>query len=95
MGSCGNRINDAVLGVAMNAPQYRAEMCTNRMQVDVLDVERGIARRFTVVDRCVGCPWGGLDLTPGSVAAFGRYAGKDRPNWWEDAEFPICWRFVS
>ena len=47
----------------------------------MLDVEKGIARRFTILDRCAGCPFGALDLTPAAVEAFGRYAGKERDNW--------------
>ncbi|KAI9010521.1 hypothetical protein DFJ74DRAFT_735360 [Hyaloraphidium curvatum] len=94
IGSCDNPMDDYTPGVAVNAFQYNYTQCATRMQVDVLDVERGTARRLTVVDRCAGCPNQGLDLTPAAVFAFGRYAGKDRPNWWEDAEFPVCWRFV-
>lgn len=84
MGSCDNRVTDWDAVVAMNPGQYSGcGAC-----VEVLDVERGNVARFTVADRCAGCGWGQLDLTPGALNRLGRNTGN-----WGDAEFPIRWRY--
>ncbi|KAI9019152.1 hypothetical protein DFJ74DRAFT_676176 [Hyaloraphidium curvatum] len=84
MGSCDNRIDDNSWTVAMNAAQYTG--CGRC--VEIRDLERGGTVRVTVGDRCAGCGYGSIDLTPAVLRAFGRNTGN-----WGDAEFPIQWRY--
>lgn len=87
VGTCDNYLDDSSVVVALNVQQYQSGMCRKQC-VEIYDVEKRISRRFTVADSCAACGYGGIDLTPASLAAFGRTTVG-----WEDAEFPIQWKF--
>ncbi|CAF1115861.1 unnamed protein product [Rotaria sp. Silwood1] len=77
--ACGTRHGDHENIVAMNSAQFdphtpngnpnRNSLCGRRIQVNG---PRG-STEVQVVDRCPGCPYGGLDLSP---AAFQKVAGN-------------------
>jgi len=77
--ACGTRHSDDEYVVAMNAAQFdpntpngnpnRNSLCNRKIQVNG---PRGSVE-VRVVDRCPGCPYGGLDLSP---AAFKAVAGN-------------------
>ncbi|KAI9015353.1 hypothetical protein DFJ74DRAFT_679854 [Hyaloraphidium curvatum] len=87
LGTCDNHLDDGSNVVAINVQQYQSWMC-EKACVEVLDVEKGIAKRFRVADSCAACGYGGIDFTPASLAQFGRTTVG-----WEDAEFPIRWKW--
>lgn len=84
MGSCDNRVDHYTYGVAMNAAQYGLDQCRNGACVEIRDVRSGAVRRLKVVDRCAGCPYGGLDFTYAAAADLGRI---------NDGVWEIEWRF--
>ncbi|CCC09605.1 hypothetical protein SMACR_03636 [Sordaria macrospora] len=77
LGACGTYSNDGQLVVALNAPQFdpsmpnrnpnRNSLCGRNIRVNA----NGRSVTVKLVDRCAGCPYGGLDLSP---AAFGALA---------------------
>ncbi|KAI9019637.1 hypothetical protein DFJ74DRAFT_673906 [Hyaloraphidium curvatum] len=68
----------------MSQELYQPWMC-NSACVEIQDVARGTVARYTVADRCVGCGWGGIDMTPAAMRAIGRDVS--------DGMFEIRWRF--
>lgn len=68
--ACGSRHNDNEYMVALNAPQFdphtpngnpnRNSLCNKKIQIKG---PRGTVQA-SIVDKCPGCPYGGLDLTP-------------------------------
>lgn len=75
--------DDTSLSVALNIQQYTSSLCLSS-RIEILDLERNMALQFPIADSCASCGYGGVDLTPGVLAKFGRRTGK-----WEDAEFPV------
>lgn len=86
MGSCDNYIDDNSVVVALNSEQYESWMCNARC-AEITDVDTGRVATIKIADRCVGCGWGSLDFTPGSLRAIGRNTGT--------SVFSIRWRFVN
>lgn len=74
LGACGIYSNDGELVVALNREQFdpstpngnpnRNPLCGRNIRVNA----NGRSVTVRLVDRCAGCPYGGLDLSP---AAFG------------------------
>ena len=89
LGACGQWNNDGDLIVAMNAAQFDANTpngnpnnnwwCNRQIRISY----QGRTVDARIVDRCPGCAWGGLDLSP---AAFQRLAdlgaGRVSGDWW-------------
>lgn len=89
MGSCDNIVSANDVIVAVNEFDYDRNnrqgltWCLNKQCIEILDVEKGKIIQATVADRCQGCEPGQLDLTWGTLRAFGRDS---------DRVFPIQWR---
>ncbi|KAK3396985.1 RlpA-like double-psi beta-barrel-protein domain-containing protein-containing protein, partial [Sordaria brevicollis] len=81
LGACGWWHGDNDLVVALNAAQFDVAtppdgnpnhnaFCGRKIKASY----NGKSVTVAVVDRCPGCPWGGLDLSP---AAFKKLAGLE------------------
>ncbi|KAI9008698.1 hypothetical protein DFJ74DRAFT_739395, partial [Hyaloraphidium curvatum] len=83
MGSCnGNYIDDSIPAVALNAAQYNHGLCF--ACIEVYDPSTGVTARFSVQDRCAGCAWGAIDLTPAAWRRLGNdpyTSGYRRMRW--------------
>ncbi|PWN49203.1 hypothetical protein IE53DRAFT_303867, partial [Violaceomyces palustris] len=71
LGACGNYNQDSDFIVALNAGQYgnmgqRSSWCGQSIAITYA----GVTQYATVQDACPGCPWGGLDMSPGLFQAF-------------------------
>ncbi|KAK3486705.1 RlpA-like double-psi beta-barrel-protein domain-containing protein-containing protein [Neurospora hispaniola] len=74
LGACGTVSNDGQLVVALNHDQFdpstpngnpnRNSLCGRRIRVNA----NGRSVTVTLVDRCAGCPYGGLDLSPAAFS---------------------------
>ncbi|EGO55772.1 hypothetical protein NEUTE1DRAFT_47965, partial [Neurospora tetrasperma FGSC 2508] len=74
LGACGTVSNDGQLVVALNHDQFdpstpngnpnRNSLCGRRIKVNA----NGRSVTVTLVDRCAGCPYGGLDLSPAAFS---------------------------
>ncbi|KAG9304451.1 hypothetical protein G9A89_020014 [Geosiphon pyriformis] len=89
LGACGVTNTDSDLICALNSPQWGAPVNPNVHGV----CGKGImvhgpagSVRVVVQDRCMGCPWGGLDLSPAAFQQIGSLdAGHLEVSWeWED-----------
>ncbi|KAJ2920333.1 hypothetical protein MD484_g202, partial [Candolleomyces efflorescens] len=62
LGACGGRNVDSDYIVAINTPQWDGgSHCGKPVTITI----NGKTATATVVDRCVGCPWGNLDFSIG------------------------------
>lgn len=85
-GSCGRMLRNSEFVVAMNVPQYRASNCFKFITMSW----RGKTTRAQVVDMCPGCPYGGLDLSPGLFQFFTGLGTGIIPDgaWWFEGDGP-------
>ncbi|KAF9033560.1 plant expansin [Panaeolus papilionaceus] len=67
LGACGLVNTDADFVVALNGAQWEARIHCGQSVVINANGRTAIA---TIVDLCPGCPFGGLDLTPGLFQVF-------------------------
>lgn len=65
-GSCGQMLSNSGFTVAMNVAQMNSGLCYQTITMSY----GGKTTTATIVDTCPGCPWGGLDLTPGLFSFF-------------------------
>ncbi|KAI0343860.1 hypothetical protein BDW22DRAFT_1301510, partial [Trametopsis cervina] len=70
-GACGDTNNDNDWIVAIDSGHYDS---SNWCHKTITLSYNGKSAKAQVVDRCEGCPSGGLDLTPG---LFSYFANKD------------------
>ncbi|KAJ3525566.1 hypothetical protein NM688_g8384 [Phlebia brevispora] len=61
LGACGVEFQDTDFVVAMNIDQYNTGLCWDQISITV----GSKTATATIVDMCPGCPYGGLDLSPG------------------------------
>ncbi|EJD03918.1 uncharacterized protein FOMMEDRAFT_167222 [Fomitiporia mediterranea MF3/22] len=67
LGACGNTNGDGDSIVALNAAQYGGgEHCGQTITITV----NGKSKQATIEDKCPGCPFGALDLTPSLFSFF-------------------------
>ncbi|KAF6764731.1 hypothetical protein DFP72DRAFT_869058 [Ephemerocybe angulata] len=75
-GACGQMIGNNDWAVALNTEQYGSGYPgPNCFKTITLSYGGKTATGVKILDQCPGCPWGGLDLTPGLFAYF---ASHDR-----------------
>jgi expansin (peptidoglycan-binding protein) len=83
MGSCnGNYIDDSMPIIALNGAQYNHGLCYRG--VEVFDPSTGVTAQFQIQDRCAGCAFGAIDLTPAGWRRLGRdpyTSGIGRVRW--------------
>ncbi|KAH6919048.1 hypothetical protein BKA70DRAFT_1555000 [Coprinopsis sp. MPI-PUGE-AT-0042] len=60
-GACGGHISNGEFAVAMNTAQFNQGDCGKTITL----TWGGVSRQAVIRDMCPGCPYGGLDLTPG------------------------------
>ncbi|KAK3949153.1 RlpA-like double-psi beta-barrel-protein domain-containing protein-containing protein [Pseudoneurospora amorphoporcata] len=75
LGACGSTSNDGQLVVALNHDQFDPStpngnpnlnsLCGRNIRVNA----NGRSVTVKLVDRCAGCPYGGLDLSPAAFSA--------------------------
>ncbi|KAJ3107035.1 hypothetical protein HDU97_005004 [Phlyctochytrium planicorne] len=70
LGSCGYQNQDSELVVAINIVQFNKGMCLNKICMTF----NGVSVEASVVDMCPGCPFAGVDVSPG---VFNRLANPD------------------
>lgn len=85
-GACGRMLRNSEYVVAMNSAQYSGNTCYRSITLSW----RGKTARAQIVDRCPGCPHGGLDLSP---SLFEHFTGRGTGiiwdgTWWFDGEGP-------
>ncbi|KAI9172877.1 hypothetical protein H9P43_007008 [Blastocladiella emersonii ATCC 22665] len=68
LGSCGLQSKNTQAVVAMNSAQYKQSDC-GRCIVLTTD-DNCVRHEATIVDRCPGCPSGGVDVVPGLFQQF-------------------------
>ncbi|PPR05828.1 hypothetical protein CVT26_010108 [Gymnopilus dilepis] len=65
-GSCGQFLSNSGHTVAVNVEQMTPSFCGKTIRMTY----GGRSTTATVQDTCPGCPWGGLDLSPGLFSFF-------------------------
>jgi len=65
-GSCGQFLSNSGFTVAVNVEQMTSSFCGKTISMTY----GGRTTTATVQDTCPGCPWGGLDLSPGLFSFF-------------------------
>lgn len=65
-GSCGSFLTNSGFTVAMNAAQMQSSFCGKSITISY----NGKSTTATVEDTCPGCPYRGLDLSPGLFSFF-------------------------
>jgi len=65
-GSCGQFLTNGGFTVAVNQAQMNSGFCGKAIRMTY----NGRSTTATVQDTCPGCPWGGLDLSPGLFSFF-------------------------
>ncbi|KAI9329177.1 hypothetical protein BDR26DRAFT_794914, partial [Obelidium mucronatum] len=87
IGRCGTYIRDSDYAVAMNPPQYVEDDSQCGSQICITDGTRIvliITETGTLLDRCAGCGYGSIDVTPPIFTTFAGFgAGR----------IPISWSF--
>ncbi|KDQ33560.1 plant-expansin-like protein, partial [Pleurotus ostreatus PC15] len=67
LGACGHTNTDNDFIVALNAAQYSGgSHCGQTITISY----KGKTAQAKIMDLCPGCPYGGLDLSPGLFAFF-------------------------
>jgi len=85
MGACGiwNKPSDMIvaLNVEQFGPGYPGQYCFKPITISC----NGMTIQATITDKCMGCPWGGLDLSRGLFDIFASEAqGVLAGEWWFD-----------
>ncbi|KAF8552844.1 hypothetical protein OG21DRAFT_1415400 [Imleria badia] len=83
LGACGWWSNPGDMIVALNVeqfgPGFPGEFCGKSITI-VIDGKLVVA---TITDKCMGCPWGGLDFSPGLFSIFAPLTvGVLTGEWW-------------
>ncbi|KAG9312543.1 RlpA-like double-psi beta-barrel-protein domain-containing protein-containing protein [Chiua virens] len=83
LGACGvwNNPSDHIvaLNVEQFGPGYPGEYCFKTITI----LYNGISLPATITDKCMGCPWGGLDFSRGLFDKFANEAvGVLNGEWW-------------
>ncbi|TFK41691.1 RlpA-like double-psi beta-barrel-protein domain-containing protein-containing protein [Crucibulum laeve] len=69
-GACGVRNSDSSFTVALNTPQYGSGYPGPNCFKTITMKYNGKTTTATIMDQCPGCPYGGLDLSPGLFEFF-------------------------
>ncbi|KAF8478923.1 RlpA-like double-psi beta-barrel-protein domain-containing protein-containing protein [Russula ochroleuca] len=80
----GGHYSDSDFVVALNHPQFGDGAGTSSYCGQIITISyEGKSAQATIVDECMGCPYGGLDLTPGlfSYLAGGTSQGVIQADW--------------
>ncbi|KIK06512.1 hypothetical protein K443DRAFT_129793 [Laccaria amethystina LaAM-08-1] len=69
-GACGQFLSDSDFIVALNTPQYGSGSPGPQCFKTITMSYGGKSTTARIMDQCPGCPYGGLDLSPGLFAFF-------------------------
>ncbi|TFK41690.1 hypothetical protein BDQ12DRAFT_678348 [Crucibulum laeve] len=81
-GACGIQNSDDSYTVAINSPQYGGGSPGPNCFKSITISYNGKTAIATIMDECLGCPYGGLDLTPGLFRFFEPHLDIVYGEWW-------------